>query len=61
MAMPSSLKEEDGGGGDGVPERQEDPELELPPGDTEDRPPHAPTHTDTHIHYTFSTDVLTFT
>lgn len=40
--MPSSLKEEEAGGGEGVPERQDDPELLLAPGDTEERPPHAP-------------------
>lgn len=44
MAIPSSLKEEEAGGGEGVPERHEDPELLLAPGDTEDRPPHAPVH-----------------
>lgn len=42
MAIPSSLKEEEAGGGEGVPERHEDPELLLAPGDTEERPPHAP-------------------
>lgn len=42
MAIPSSLKEEEAGGGEGVPERHEDPELLLAPGDTDERPPHAP-------------------
>lgn len=42
MAMPSSLNDDETGGGDGVPERQEEPELLLAPGDTEERPPHAP-------------------
>lgn len=42
MAIPSSLKEDDAGGGDGVPERHDEPELLLAPGDTDDRPPHAP-------------------
>lgn len=40
--MPSSLKEEEAGGGEGVPERHEEPELLLAPGDTEERPPQAP-------------------
>lgn len=44
MAIPSSLKEEEAGGGEGVPERHEDPELLLAPGDTDERPPHAPVH-----------------
>lgn len=45
MAMPSSLKEEEAGGGDGVPERQDEPELLLAPGDTDERPPQpAPVH-----------------
>lgn len=42
MAMPSSLKDEETGGGDGVPDRHDDPELLLAPGDTDDRSPHAP-------------------
>lgn len=37
--MPSSLKDEETGGGEGVPERHDDPELVLPAGDTEERPP----------------------
>lgn len=40
--MPSSLNEEDTGGGEGVPERHDDPELLLAPGDTDERPPQAP-------------------
>lgn len=40
--MPSSLKEDDAGGGDGVPERHDEPELLLAPGDTDDLPPQAP-------------------
>lgn len=44
MAMPSSLKEEEVGGGDGVPDRHDEPELLLAPGDTDERPPQpAPT------------------
>lgn len=39
--MPSSLNEDETGGGDGVPDRHEEPELLLAPGDTDDRPPHA--------------------
>lgn len=40
--MPSSLKLEDAGGGEGVPERHDEPELLLAPGDTDERLPHAP-------------------
>lgn len=40
--MPSSLNEDEAGGGDGVPERHDEPELLLAPGDTDDLLPHAP-------------------
>lgn len=55
MAMPSSLNDDETGGGDGVPERQEEPELLLAPGDTDERPPHAPVldriHSSSHIYF----------
>lgn len=41
MAMPSSLKDEETGGGEGVPDLHDEPELLLAPGDTDDLPPHA--------------------
>lgn len=40
--MPSSLNEDETGGGEGVPDRHDEPELLLAPGDTDDLPPQAP-------------------